>query len=127
MARWTSLNPVSIAWELTPYSFVVDWFYDLGGYLRNLETGLLYNTRFKSGYKSELYLWESDEIAPMGGTHAVGDNSWRIQACKQRTRRVQFYRTKLTSYPLPHLPRLDAKLGSSRLLSAASLLTQKLR
>ncbi len=27
------LDPLSIAWELTPWSFVVDWFYPIGNYL----------------------------------------------------------------------------------------------
>lgn len=30
------LDPVSIAWELVPYSFVVDWFVPIGTYLSNL-------------------------------------------------------------------------------------------
>lgn len=30
------LDPLSIAWELTPWSFVVDWFYPIGTYLDNL-------------------------------------------------------------------------------------------
>jgi hypothetical protein len=50
IARWTSLNPVSIGWELMPYSFVVDYFYDVGNMLRSYETAMLYNTKFKSGY-----------------------------------------------------------------------------
>jgi hypothetical protein len=29
-------DPLSIAWELTPWSFVVDWFYPIGQYLSNL-------------------------------------------------------------------------------------------
>lgn len=32
------LDPLSIAWELTPYSFVVDWFVPIGTYLSNLAT-----------------------------------------------------------------------------------------
>jgi hypothetical protein len=28
-------NPLSIAWELVPYSFVIDWFYPIGAYLEN--------------------------------------------------------------------------------------------
>jgi hypothetical protein len=31
-------NPLSIAWELVPYSFVVDWFYPLGSYLATRST-----------------------------------------------------------------------------------------
>jgi hypothetical protein len=30
------MDPASIAWELTPYSFVVDWFIPIGNYLQNL-------------------------------------------------------------------------------------------
>lgn len=30
------IDPVSIAWELVPYSFVVDWFVPIGTYLSNL-------------------------------------------------------------------------------------------
>jgi hypothetical protein len=30
------LDPLSVAWELTPYSFVVDWFIPIGNYLSDL-------------------------------------------------------------------------------------------
>jgi hypothetical protein len=30
------LDPLSIAWELTPWSFVIDWFFPFGNYLSNL-------------------------------------------------------------------------------------------
>lgn len=36
VARKTGFSPAELAatiWELTPWSFIVDWFYDLGGYL----------------------------------------------------------------------------------------------
>lgn len=39
LALWTDLgltNPVSIAWELVPYSFVVDWFFPIGSYLNSV-------------------------------------------------------------------------------------------
>jgi hypothetical protein len=35
--RLTSLDPARIAYETLPYSFVVDWFVDVGGYLASLE------------------------------------------------------------------------------------------
>lgn len=41
LANFTSLNPASMAWEMLPFSFVADWVYDVGGYMRALETSLL--------------------------------------------------------------------------------------
>lgn len=127
LARWTSLNPLSIAWELTPYSFVVDWFYDLGSYLRNVETSLLYNPSFLSGYKSELRVVEY--------TDAVAYNKWNnnyytkiVQVNgKGSGRLVTFSRTLLNSYPWPRRPSINTDLSSKRLLSAAALLRQMLR
>ncbi len=29
------INPLSVAWELVPFSFVVDWFYPVGGFLQS--------------------------------------------------------------------------------------------
>lgn len=34
------MNPLSVAWELVPYSFVVDWFIPVGTYLNNLDYDL---------------------------------------------------------------------------------------
>jgi len=47
-AQNTGLNPLTLAWELMPYSFVVDWFADVGDYLNRLtySGGLT----FHSGY-----------------------------------------------------------------------------
>lgn len=116
--RWSSLNPLSIAWELTPYSFVADWFLDVGGYLRNAETSLLYANQFRSGYRTDLLVGEVtiDNVYPSSGpwTGTYIDTG--------KVKYVQIDRTPLTSYPAPYLPSFKAKLGSSRLLSAASLL-----
>jgi hypothetical protein len=31
--QWGIINPVSLAWELVPYSFVVDWFVNVGAFI----------------------------------------------------------------------------------------------
>lgn len=33
-------NPLVVAWEVVPYSFVVDWFWDIGGWLNSLDAGV---------------------------------------------------------------------------------------
>lgn len=125
LARWTSLNPFTVAYELIPYSFVFDWIYDLGGYMRNLETSLLYQGEFVQGYRSTLTRWTS--TTEFAGT--VKTSPWATSqlnaACRYSS--TSFVRTVLTQYPYPQLPKLNLNLGSSRLLSAASLLRQRLK
>lgn len=40
------LDPLSVAWELTPFSFVFDWFLPIGTYLENLSVIPSLNARF---------------------------------------------------------------------------------
>lgn len=123
--RWTSLNPISIGWELIPYSFVVDWVFDVGSYLRNLETALLYAAAFRSGYVSELFAADVVESLASPYTEPSGPNAGRkITEGVSEVRYRRFYRTKLTSYPFPRKPTFRVDLGSSQLFSAAALLTQ---
>lgn len=127
LARWTSLNPLSIAWELVPYSFVVDWFVDIGSYMRNLETSVIYNSAFSSGYKSELRVVNYFDDA----NYNYGGNNYFTRVVKVgavgKGRLITFSRTLLTSYPSPRRPTINTDLSSSRLLSAAALLRQMLR
>lgn len=126
-ARWTSLNPLSIAWELTPYSFVVDWFFDVGGYLRDCETAYLFNSRFKSGFKSELFCYDatgkvdfnhlSEPVLSKGVVLVKGES--------KEIGRV-FNRSLLYSYPCPNLPRVNTDLSWNRLITAGALIAQKI-
>jgi hypothetical protein len=127
VSRWGSLNPLSIAWELTTLSFVVDWLYDVGGYLRSLETAMLYNSNFHSGYYTQLWAhqgsWNGKAYTRVysSGTYYAemqGVSSWKY---------TRFSRNVLGSYPLPRAPAFKIDLGSERLLSAAALLAQHLR
>lgn len=122
VTRLTSLNPLSIAWELTPYSFVADWFLDVGSYLRNLETSLLYANRFKSGFRTDLVALDGsfDYWSPYQPT---GWNNHYVGSCRYRS----VTRSVLSSYPVPRLPSFQVNLGSSRLLSAAALLSTLLK
>lgn len=128
--RWSSLNPVSLAWELTPYSFVIDWVYDVGSFLRAAETALLYDSRFKSGYVSELFVYDGrTEIKSPVISAPYSNPPYEIIASGfgSSVRRRQFVRTKLGGYPLPRQPSFKVALGSERLLTLASLLRQLLK
>jgi len=127
LSGYTSLNPVSIAWELMPYSFVVDWFLDVGGYVRNLESALLLCNSWIDGYVTEGSLLQQTVQVVGSNTMPFGPltqtDYYNITATKRTTTKS---RNVLTSAPFPRIPAVEAHLGSSRLISAASLLGQLL-
>ena len=121
LAGYTSLNPASIAWEALPFSFVVDWVYDIGGYVRNLETAFTHGGGFKYGFHTITRKVEGatkiSGTASSGGIIASADVS-----CDHRY--VFKQRTAFSGPPLPRPPQFHCDLGSGRLLNAAALLSQ---
>lgn len=124
LAVWSSLNPVSVAWELMPYSFVIDWVFDVGSYLRNLETALLSDNRFLDGSVSVLTKYSTTVM--LQKRYQTGTDVYDI-AAQAVGERCNFGRTVLNSYPRPYIPSFRVDLGASRLLSAAALLRQLLK
>ena len=121
LASYTSLNPASMLWEAMPYSFVVDWVYNLGGYLRNLETALVYCNQFVDGYVTYGEKTESIWTQKWSGTYASSNRIYDYSGGWTRTMKD---RQKLYSYPFPRFPVLNPELGTGRLLNAAALLSQ---
>lgn len=119
--RFSSLNPLSIAWELLPWSFVVDWAFNVGSYLRHAESALLYGSNFQSGYKTTTAAvtinWRG------GGSKKSGPRTYS-GAASGSYRNISVHREILSTTPYPRPPRVDLELGSGRLLNAAALLSQ---
>jgi len=119
-ANWTSMNPASIAWELLPYSFVVDWIYDIGGYLRQAETALIYAPSVSSVGYSQLSAWNCRNIAyvkpPVGMT---GDGH-----AGQSNKVISFSRSTSGSLPVRSPVLHLGSMGFNRWVSAAALLRQ---
>ncbi len=122
LSHYTSLNPASIAWELTPYSFVVDWVYDVGGYIRNLESAMLHSQRFKSGYST--LTRRVDVMHQVVGNRPLGGSNNYISNYKGSAFQAEKVRSVLNSFPWPRPPVVKADLGSGQLLNAAALLSQ---
>lgn len=122
LGNLTSLNPASIAWELTPFSFVADWFYDIGGYLRALETALLYGSLFVDGFILRSYRnWGEVHVFDTVG---YGSDTWIQHEHSGSYQRTSYDRQRLVSYPFPKPPTFKVDLSSARLLNAAALLSQ---
>lgn len=107
------INPLSIAWELTPFSFVFDWFLPLGNFLESLTIGL--GTTFKTGYQT-IFLkndiqatWMFESRVDASGTFHGG------------LRTTSMYRSLLSTWPYP-VPHLTSGLSASQILNGIALI-----
>lgn len=60
-------NPLSLAWELVPYSFVVDWFINVGDWLGSIDA--LYGIK-RLGYHQIDHRWETNIVSYRGGSYS---------------------------------------------------------
>lgn len=112
------LNPLSIAWELVPYSFVVDWFLPIGDWLNVLDATV--GKSFQRGTSSV----RVQEVTTLFDTHSGaaslgqgGQIIWDVKYKKRET---------LPDFPAPSLPSFEPKLGTEKMVSALALLSQSL-
>lgn len=121
-------NPALLAWELLPYSFVVDWFYNVSGYLKKLNTfdGFV----FKSGTKSTIYRGKLTTLFTRNITNP-GPQPNRLTATGSSVKtQVKYDREVLGTWPSNIPPTLRNPLGNGpmwKLATSASLLTQVFR
>jgi len=126
MAKWASrlglTNPLEIAWELVPYSFVVDWFLPVGSWLSVLDATLGY--KFKSGSRSDR------TTCKMTGVRAgYNDPSFVYQNPRWSTgsslvSEKSLNRVVYESSPFPSFPRIKNPLSLGHMANGLSLLAQ---
>jgi hypothetical protein len=129
---FTSLNPLAIAWELVPFSFVVDWFVGVGSYLDSWENHYRFKGAFQGGYRTDSYK-EIFTVTRVGrtvtpttyyanGTYATGNDQFTRSVCSRR----QTYknRVKLTTLPTPASPILKFRMGANQFLDSVALIQQ---
>lgn len=118
MQSWGLTNPLLLAWELVPYSFVVDWFLPVGDWLSQIgySTGLY----FKRGMRSAMIV--ADTVRTFGPQPTTANETRKLTGTDWY-RSVAFNREKLGSFPSPGVPRLDPLgLRGRRIANALSLL-----
>jgi len=95
-------NPLEVAWELTPYSFVVDWFVPIGDWINQLDATL--GWRFKAGSFSAK---STRTTRPVNGRLAADPNKLERSGyaiVSGSGRAMVFNRKIYGSAPLPSLP-----------------------
>lgn len=106
------LNPALLAWELIPYSFVVDWFMPVGTYLQCMVP--IRGLSLKSGW-----------IYMKGKAFMKTTYGWNQVSSSGRVKSEFKDRQVLTGFPEFVMPAPDFSLSVSQAISAISLLAQK--
>lgn len=121
-------NPALLAWELLPYSFVVDWFIPVGNYLQSLNEfdGWIFvqgylNQRTKMKY---FRTWQRD-------VHTITNDSYQSVYLESYTGQATaesflFSREVITAFPQANFPKLrslDEALSPTHALNGLALLT----
>lgn len=118
-ARFASLNPASVLWELVPLSFLVDYIFNIGSFLRMAESSVVLTGR-AYGYTTSSSLMDVTEVIEGTGVTSADQKligSWTGSRQIRTKDRVLF-----DSLPVPKYPVLRVNLGASRILTVAALL-----
>lgn len=121
MSELGLINPLEIAWAVTPHSFVIDWMIPVGNLLEAMTAAI--GCDFIDGYygvKTSSSYWAEPRISPAvwwsdPGTYQV--------SMRTETLTEGYARTKMTNFPIPGLY-VKNPFSLSHVTSALALLTQ---
>lgn len=116
LAKTGITNPALLAWELLPYSFVIDWFIPIGNYLSavNATTGLV----FKRGSRTTVASGEvSSSTVSDGSIYSTDPFPASAEWC-------EVIRIVYNTFPTPHLPSVSLGLNLNQVTSGLSLISQ---
>jgi hypothetical protein len=112
-------NPLLLAWELLPLSFVVDWFVSVGSFLQGL--GAHHGLEFHSGYITEFSRTDSLQIEDTAWPSGSYTGDPPVMFCNGRAMR----RTPLYDFPSPGIA-FRFGLNINQVASANALLRQRI-
>lgn len=120
LAQTGFTNPVNLAWEILPFSFVADWFLPIGPYLETLSSwdGL----EFLDGVQTQ-FTKERVASAISGQTDRQADHIVKQTTSDYAHEWIKLDRVKLTSFPSQTFPSFKNGLASvDHALNAVALI-----
>lgn len=108
-------NPLLIAWELMPYSFVIDWFVPIGNWLSAMDA----TQGFKFGYGSKSIRREG-VVQASYMSRTEGGYVYNSSA-KSRKREFKLERTPYAAFPFPSFPGFKDPFSAAHVANGLSL------
>jgi hypothetical protein len=113
-------NPFTIAWELLPWSFVVDWAFPIGNWINRQDATV--GLQFLSGHY--VYFYKGKISASVIGTHVSGNYHYNWRAMPGHTNYVNYQRTAMNTFPSVPSVRIKDPGSLLHAANAWALLTQ---
>jgi hypothetical protein len=113
-------NPLNLAWEILPFSFVVDWFVPIGPYLEMLTAfdGLTFWDGARTQFTRQ---WVSAEVNFNGRNPPVTGCDLRMGGSYSRMY-ILTDRVKLTTFPSPKIPVFKNPISVTHAANALALM-----
>lgn len=116
-------NPLMVAWELMPWSFVVDWALPIGNWVNTFDSTL--GLKFVGGHWIQ-YTTADLELFT-GADRTLGQMRYQWESGYYQARLKRYKRGVLTNFPEPVFPSVKDPVSGYHVANALSLLTQAFR
>lgn len=115
-------NPGLIVWELTPWSFVIDWLLPVGNFLSSLDS--TFGLVFEKGCKTVFFRYlQKNHLR--GGRSGTATSFTEVDTLRESQREyIECNRTTLGSFPRTSFPAFKNPLSGEHLANAMGLLNQ---
>jgi hypothetical protein len=112
------LNPLEVAWEVTPFSFVVDWFLPIGDWLNGMDAMLGYTSAYTSISSLQKMKW-TGKGKSSSTTYQTFVNSY-----SESKSIVRLSRSASSGVPIPSMPPLKDGRSLGHMANGLALLSQ---
>lgn len=113
-----ALNPITTAWELIPFSFVADWFVNIGKYLESLSFLALSRKHFAAAglYAKVRRKCVSDDVTWTHAAWTVDKHVFSSDATSELTKR--------TPSSVPYIPSTSVNLSAAKVADLGAIVGQ---
>lgn len=120
LATWGVLEPFQSAWELVPFSFIIDWFWNVGKIIASWAP--------KIGFKALASWVVVEDITTLTSTAETAEDLTSYSYIKTYSRTGQYSKVIRNKYRLPHpdrpiLPHFDLNINMWKTLDLGIILT----